>query len=154
MAEWIQTTQGDLIFVPNVKKIFIDGVKLVIDHTSGEATEYAYQDRAAALVDYQKIAAFVGAAVVTSPVITRVTPNYIDDATLPQVVTITGIAFDATADFLIANYGTALNLATTFVNSTSCTVTIPGATAVGAYDLVYTDTPGATFVFPNGLILY
>lgn len=150
----ILTRQGDLIPVSNINKVSLSGVTISFAHSDGETTVYSYQDADSALADFNNIGALLEAAAVGDPEIYISTPGAILQASLPQALAITGVAFDSTAVVFAANYAGSYDLTAVFGSSTGLAGTAPALMNLGTYDFIYSDANGKKAVLPNALVIY
>lgn len=150
----ILTRQGELIIVSNINRVAVSGTTLSIYHSDGSTTAYQYQTAANALSDLDIYSAILEAKAAADPTIYTVTPTAILQTTLPQTISISGIAFHSSAALYLSNYAGTGALVTTFVNSTALTAPVPATFAVGTYDVVYSDSNGAVFRATTALVLY
>ncbi len=153
---WIQTVQGDLIPIAASPLLKISQVKasVVFYHSDGSTTNYDYGTEADALAALADFSAILEARYVGDPELTSNNPEAILQSTLPQTITVTGIAFDATMVIVLKNYSASTPLATTFINSTTATAIVPNTIGVGTYDTVYSDTNGKADVLTDSFIAY
>lgn len=150
----ILTAQGDIIQLASIKRVFVNSSTLVIAFQDSTTLNYNYTDNTAAIAARDNLAAIMEVAHVGDPEIASITPSSILQSTLPQNITVAGVAFDASATVVLRNYAGSTALVTAFVSSTALTATVPNTILVGTYDVIYSDTNGKTSVLPNGLIAF
>lgn len=150
----ILTAQGDIIQLASIKRVFVNSSTLVIAFQDSTTLNYNYADNTAAIAARDNLAAIMEVAHVGDPEIASITPSSILQSTLPQNITVAGVAFDASATVVLRNYAGATALVTVFVSSTALTATVPNTVLVGTYDVIYSDTNGKTSVLPNSFIAF
>lgn len=154
---WIQTAQGDLIPLgPSpLLKISRAGNSLILTHADGNTTNYPYESPDAAATAMNSYIAVTEARAIGDPEIHAVTPAAIEQSTLPQGITVTGVNFaNASAVIVLRNYAGTTILVTVFVTSTTLTATVPNTVLVGTYDVLYSDSNGKVAEQASGFQAY
>lgn len=158
MPDTILTPQGDIIVMLNVLKISISGNSIVINYISGASlitTQYTYPDLAAAQAAFANYVAQLQTVNISLPVLHSVSPATFAAVSLPQNFSATGVSFDPSAviTIILPSPAGSVVCATTFVNSTTLTVTIPGGTGAGTYDVNYSDTLGNSSTLGAAMVI-
>lgn len=157
IPQWLKISETELVALgPSaVVKISRQDNVLTLLHSDASVTTQTYADYTAAMAAIDDYTAITEAVDTGLPSISTITPSSILQGSLPQNLTIVGVAFDASATIILVNYTVAATPLVTVVNSsTSITATIPNTVAVGTYDVIYSDANGATDKLPSGLLIY
>lgn len=138
-----QTTNSEIIFY------FIDGTN----------AKYPYDDDTDATAAFSALESTIQAQPTESPALLSISmqgqvPTALPNGSTPIAAIVTGINFDPSAAINInSDYGGSMNSATvTWVSSTCLLITIPSLIA-DTYDLVYSDSNGATATLQYGLVV-
>lgn len=156
IPQWLKISETELVALgpSEVVKISRQDNVVTFLHSDASITTQTYADYTAAMAAIDDFTAITEAVNTGLPSIETINPQSILQASLPQDITVTGVAFDASATIILGNYTTASTpLVTTFISSTVLTATVPNTITAGTYDVIYSDTNGLVDKYPNGLLI-
>lgn len=157
IPQWLKISETELVALGPSAMVKISRQNNVVTflHSNGTETNQTYADFTAAMAAIDDFTAITEAKSSGLPSISTITPSSIAVGTLPQDITLVGVAFDASATIILQNYVTApLPLATVVISSTVITATVPNTVVAGTYDVIYSDTNGNTDIYVSGLLIF
>jgi len=142
--------------VSDIRSVKLSGDTILIEHSDGTEKPFPFTDVETARKNFLGILAASDAAQIGNPAIISLTPAAVAHAgSGTTTIVISGVNFDSTAAVVIRSYANGDTvLTTTWINSTTLSVTLNLAQAIDVYDVIYSDSAGGTDIKEGGLVVY